>query len=64
VEAFRAHKKNLGPKITLIVSYIHEEIKNIPNRVEKAKISLQSPKTELRPQNIKNKFPHYKEKNK
>jgi hypothetical protein len=28
------------------------------HRVEKTKISLQSPQTELRPQNIKNKFPH------
>jgi hypothetical protein len=32
--------------------------------VKKEKIRLQSPKIELRPDNIINKFPHLKDKNK
>jgi hypothetical protein len=39
---------------------LHGVKKNILLAVKEAKIRFQRPKTEFRPQNIKNKFPHYK----
>jgi hypothetical protein len=50
--------QNQYDRVIYRLGILHEEIKNMPNRIEKAEISLQSPKTELSPQNIKNKFPH------
>jgi hypothetical protein len=56
----RSKRQKKGPSTVLSIDrgfYMQQERKK-KCRVEKSKISLQSPKTELRPQNIKNKFSH------